>query len=364
MTVAVATAARSDELHARVLGFALRGEGSFDDLALAIARHQADACAGHSRLLDARGGRLASLDDVPAVPVEAFRMGRVAVHSPSDDVARFDTSGTTGADTGSHHFRTLGTYRALALALGRAHLLGESPRGTVVALAPPPPTPQRSSLGYMMAALVEELDGRGLGDDPFEVGAPERWLHRPPISLDGFERAVDVSRSRGEPLVVLATAFACADLLERSPGRRASLPPGSVVMLTGGFKGRAREIPEPALRAAVAERLGAVVVGEYGMTELSSQLWESPGGCGSPAIRYVPPPWLRVAAVDHETLAPLPVGKRGLACFTDLANVDSALRVLTHDEIVVHPEGVELVGRARGAPPRGCSLAVEAWLGS
>jgi hypothetical protein len=63
--------------------------------------------------------------------------------------------------------------------------------------------------------------------------------------------------------------------------------------------------------------------------------------------------------VDPDNLDPLPLGERGLLCFWDLSNVDSALAVLTADEGIVQSEGVSLLGRSPGATPRGCSLAVE-----
>ncbi|NUO52349.1 MAG: acyl-protein synthetase, partial [Polyangiaceae bacterium] len=104
------------------------------------------------------------------------------------------------------------------------------------------------------------------------------------------------------------------------------------------------------------------IVGEYGMTELSSQLYEPrlvddpPSAPGT----YRPPPWLRVEAADPETLAVLPRGSEGIARFVDLANVDSVSFVQTLDWVSVDERGdVRLFGRAPGAEPRGCSLALE-----
>ena len=48
----------------------------------------------------------------------------------------------------------------------------------------------------------------------------------------------------------------------------------------------------------------------------------------------------------------------GLAFF-DLANVGSAVHVLTEDLGVAEGEGFRLLGRAAGAELRGCSLVVE-----
>jgi hypothetical protein len=78
---------------------------------------------------------------------------------------------------------------------------------------------------------------------------------------------------------------------------------------------------------------------------------------------YAEPPWARVVPVDPETLAPVGAGAVGLARVEDLANVDSAVVVLAQDRVRRVPGGVELLGRAPGAPPRGCSIAIDEMLG-
>jgi hypothetical protein len=112
------------------------------------------------------------------------------------------------------------------------------------------------------------------------------------------------------------------------------------------------------------------VVGEYGMTELTSQLYEATiresalgqrhpdAGSGV----YFEPPWLKVTPVDPVDLKPVGAGEAGLACFVDLGNVDSAVRVVTQDLVRRAGGGIELLGRQPGAAPRGCSLAIEALL--
>src|SRR5690606_971780 len=95
-----------------------------------------------------------------------------------------------------------------------------------------------------------------------------------------------------EPVFLAATAFALAEWLEGTVRRP---PPHSQLMVTGGFKGRVHTIDGDQLLALAAERLGVRVVTEYGMTELSSQLWGRAGGT------FHPPPWLRPSAVDPLT---------------------------------------------------------------
>jgi hypothetical protein len=362
----------SDALHARVRAFA-RGEGGedFETLALALARFQAAASPGFARLVASRHARLERLADVPGVPAEAFRLTRVAVHPPELDVARFVTSGTTDDERGTHPFRTTATYEALALAFGRQALVGFAPGPrVVVSLAAPPAETHTSSLGFMLELFQREWDGRSLADGTFARERAARWLFGPDgLDLEGLEHAARVALRRGEPLVVLATAFALVGLLDATQGRVLEAPATTTIMVTGGYKGRSREVSKAELRRDVARTFGvpeAHVVAEYGMTELSSQLYEGtlPGAAlvGAPDI-LLEPPWLRVVPVDPTTLEPVAEGELGIARIVDLGNVDSALVVQTEDLVRRRAGGIELLGRRPGATARGCSLAVEAWLG-
>ena len=59
------------------------------------------------------------------------------------------------------------------------------------------------------------------------------------------------------------------------------------------------------------------------------------------------------------TLEPVADGEVGIARFVDLSNVDSAVAVLTQDLVRRTQGGIELLGRRKSAPPRGCSLPYE-----
>lgn len=369
----------SDDLHQRVQRFA-RGEGtdSFERLALDLAHFQAEASPGFRRLVQARGAALRELDDIPAVPSDAFRLARVATYPAELDRARFFTSGTTGAERGTHAMRRTDTYEALSLAFGRQALLAaDGARPVVVALAPAPTNPPSSSLGFMMARFMESFDGQPLDgvERDFAVNAAARWLlDANGVNLPGLQRAVAAAGERGQPLLVLGTAFALVQLLDDLATERLPLPSRSVVMQTGGFKGKSREVSMAQLRAQLSDSFQLAperVVGEYGMTELSSQLYEAtiaesalsarcPGA--EPGL-YFEPPWLRVTPVDPLTLTPVAEGEVGLARFIDLGNVDSAVSVVTQDLVRRSGGGIQLLGRQPGAPARGCSLAIEALLG-
>jgi hypothetical protein len=221
----------------------------------------------------------------------------------------------------------------------------------------------------MIERFAEHFDGRGVSTAGFVAHEPARYLlSSRGVDLAGLCRAAALAAERAEPLLVLSTSFALVALLDALHGAPLPLPPGSAVMQTGGYKGRSRELEPQLLRRSIAQTFALssdAIVTEYGMTELSSQLYEGtlPGAAlHGPAWTLLEPPWLRVSPVHPVSLEPVADGELGLARFVDLANVDSAVAVLTRDLVRRNDLGIELVGRAAGALPRGCSLAVEALL--
>jgi hypothetical protein len=362
--------ARSDDLHRAVRRFAAGDRTrTFAELAREIANFQREFSAGFARLCNSRKTSLERVEDIPGVPCDAFRLARVAVHPECEDRLRFSTSGTTSGARGLHAMRVGETYQALALNFGRAALLSSERAHHVVALAPLLDDPPTSSLGHMMALFMVDFER----NEPFEVRTSERWLiDERGVNLAGLESAAERAAARSETLLVLATSFALVGLLDALDGRALPLPAGAVLMQTGGYKGKTREIEPSALRSSVARALHvteAQIVSEYGMTELTSQLYEAtlPGSAlerqrpGAPGV-YAEPPWLRVVPVDPTTLEPVPEGEVGIARIIDLGNVDSAVAIQTQDRVRRVHGGIMLLGREMGAPPRGCSLAIEEFL--
>ncbi len=359
---------RSDRLHERVQRW-IRADGSncepFETLALEIARFQAEFIPGYARLLETRGARLDSLDGIAAVPADAFRLARIAVHSPEADAVRYVTSGTTASSRGVHAMRRIDTYRTAAVAAGRAALLPGTPHAAVVALLPGM-DPRTSSLAAMAHMFMDAFEPERGAEHA--SGAPNVWLMDNPDVVAALAYHLDRARALGAPLLVLATTLALVRLLELVGPRRLDAWPHVVVMPTGGAKGKAQQLEPTELRRRVMGVFGIPehqVIGEYGMTELSSQLYEAHPTRKTLALVpgvYHAPAWLHVCAVDGETLRPVEPGAAGLARFIDIANVDSAVCIVTRDLIRARGTGFELLGREPGAPLRGCSLSTEEWL--
>ncbi|HEX7241001.1 MAG TPA: hypothetical protein VF263_12085, partial [Longimicrobiaceae bacterium] len=183
------------------------------------------------------------------------------------------------------------------------------------------------------------------------------------IDHAGLRAALREAEADGVPVCVLGTSFAFVHWLDAA-GERYALPAGSRVMDTGGFKGRSREVTREELYAALGEQLGVGAewcVNEYGMTEMSSQFYDGVAGVAAPRLHRAPA-WVRTRAVDPETLEALPDGETGVLRHWDLANLGSVMAVQTADLGMVTPDGIRLLGRARGAEARGCSLAMDQFL--
>jgi hypothetical protein len=178
------------------------------------------------------------------------------------------------------------------------------------------------------------------------------------VDWAALDRVVAEATETSRPLCLLGTTLGFGEWLVRlRDGRSAAgtLPRGSVVMDTGGVKGR-EGLDRAGVVGGLMSRFGLpaeAIVNEFGMTELLSQRY----GRGEPASPLVGPPWLRTRVLDPVTLDELPVGEVGLLCHFDLANLGSVCAVLTEDRGRILGPGIEWMGRTEGAPPRGCSLA-------
>lgn len=372
----------SDALHARVQR-AIRGsrpggprfwewgDRAFDGLARALFAHQFERCPPYRHFCRVRGiapGALASWEAIPAVPTDVWKDVDLRAFPPEETAATFLTSGTTRGVRGRHHLRRTDTYAACLGPWLDAFLLPGTPAPRVLALAPSWQEDPASSLSFMIQWAV---DRRGAEGSRF------LWTADGPDTGAAWD---DLATCRREaiPVALMGTSRALEELLGARGSERLELPPGSRVMETGGGKGTDGALTGDALRAALGEALGVpreAIVSEYGMTELASQGWhpslraavdgETRARFGRDHERlFAFPPWCRVRALDPDSLRVLPPGERGLLCFWDLGNVDSILAVLTADEGFVLPQGVCLLGRAQGATPRGCSLAVGEILGA
>jgi hypothetical protein len=352
-------------IYEQVLTFIHRPEPElFEPLALEVFRHQFEMVAPYRRYCESLGIDPASVirvDDIPAVSNIAFKYAELAADgaAQSPGAAVFLTSGTTHgrANRGRHIVARPEIYRASAIAHLRTMLFPDGWRMPVLAIHPTAEAMPESSLAAMIGWCIEEFATRQLAA-----------ASRDSVDAEAAIEFLADCETRREPVCILGTtaAFAavCEDLVAR--GIRIRLAAGSRMMDTGGAKGQAMPLQPPEVIERAVELLGiapAMVINEYGMTELCSQLYDATSlnsvGVVDKKERYkIAPPWLRVTARDPVTLQPMPDGKIGLLTFFDLANVASVSAVMTEDLGWVEQGRVRVLGRAAGAEARGCALGI------
>lgn len=358
------------DLVRRIQDFVASGAGDFDGLALEAFAFQYERIEPFRRLCDQQGtrpGDAESWRDVPAVPASAFKAQTLetTLHAAPPQVT-FKTSGTTQGEEhrGVHHHPFPDLYRTVIDASFPRFCLPGLGRVPMLSLIPTREQIPESSLSFMIDHVLERFGDEGsaavFGKSRVDLTRARSWLG---------------ARQRdGRPGLVLATGLALVQLLDglERMGLRFRMPPGSALFETGGLKGKSQEIDRGELLAKVEAHLGLParrVVSEYGMTELTSQCYTRTllepldnGGDPIDPTAFVAPPWVRVRILDAETLEEVPENQEGVGLISifDLANVGSAVHLLTED--LGRPAaggGFHLAGRAAGAELRGCSLTVE-----
>lgn len=328
--------------------------GSFPETALRVFAHQFEHNPPYRRFCLRRSATpdtVTSWEEVPAVPTAAFKEAELTT-APARFV--FETSGTTGGPEkhGRHLLPDLSLYEASWAPPFHRHVMPDRESMFTVSLIPSTHALPHSSLSFMADRVLERFGAPGSGT----------YLDHRGIDSEGLHHALDEAVARGEPVLILGTAFGLVNWLDTLGNAAFSLPPGSRLMDTGGFKGRSREVSRETLFSLYAKRLGipaSHTVGEYGMTELCSQFYETNLSSPGTPRRFEGPPWIRTRILDPVTLEAVPPGEPGLLAHFDLANAWSVSAVMTEDLGRRVESGFELLGRAGGAELRGCSLATE-----
>ena len=202
--------------------------------------------------LGIRPGSVGRIEDIPFLPVGFFKTHEVRAGDWLPEIV-FRSSGTTGMVTSKHLVRDLELYRRSFLT-GFEHFYGPAGDWCIIGLLPAYLERSDSSLVYM----VNELIASG--------GHPDSGFY-----LYEYEALYDLLQrleAAGQKTLLIGVTFALLDFAERY-----SLTlEHTVVVETGGMKGRRREITREELQAVLRERMGVKVVhAEYGMTELLSQ---------------------------------------------------------------------------------------------
>jgi hypothetical protein len=307
-------------------------ENNFDEIAWLVFRFQSqnnDVYRQYLEALDFNPNNTGSLEEIPFLPIQFFKTHTVKTGSWHTQ-RLYKSSGTTQANRSIHHLwdenfylnHATSTFEQFFGALNTFHVL---------CLLPAYDT-QYSSLVAMARHFVAKSGSA-------ESGFFLENQNAIPSKIKSLE-------SSGRRILLIGVTHALLDLVEKGPFSLGN----SIVMETGGMKGRKQEITRQELHGLLKRGLGATqIVSEYGMTELLSQGYSIEEGI------FKHPQAMKV--IIKEINDPFKATKgTGTINVIDLANLHSCSFIETQDLGRVTKNGFEVLGRVDNSEARGCNL--------
>ncbi|CAI8164484.1 MAG: Uncharacterised protein [Bacteroidota bacterium] len=306
---------------------------SFEKQAIALFAYQYrnnGVYRSYCDLLNLCPSDVKKLSDVPFLPIELFKSHRISSSKSTEMI--FESSGT-GGPVSQHHVASLATYKK-SFNTGFSHFYGPPSEYHILALLPGYLERPNASLVYMCDDLIRQAKHphSGFYLDQFET------LHKTLTTLN---------RNKQKTLLI-GVSFALLDYCEAYP----SSLQHTIVMETGGMKGRRKELIREELHKRLKKGFGVNTIhSEYGMTELLSQAYSKGNGI------FQTSPSMKVFVRDvHDPKKVSSTGSGGLNII-DLSNKDSCAFIATQDLGRCYENGTfEVLGRFEAADVRGCSL--------
>ena len=278
---------------------------------------------------------------IPFLPISFFKTHEIKTGEFEANTI-FESSGTTGAINSKHFVKDINLYRE-SFTTCFEKFYGPPENKCILGLLPSYLERKNSSLVMMTEELIRksgnELSGFYLYD--------HEKLHSTLIHNEFLKI----------PTLLIGVSYALLDFAEKFHMQLRH----TIVMETGGMKGRREEMTRQELHARIKDQLGVSLVhSEYGMTELLSQAYSKGDGI------FHCPGWMKILLRDEDdpfniipAAAAHPKSLTGLINVIDLANLYSCPFIATDDIGRLHNnESFEVLGRLDGSDVRGCSLMV------
>lgn len=311
----------------------IANDKEFERVAIELFRHQAERCAPYSRYIELLGidpREVDTIEAIPFLPIELFKSEDVYSADTTPEVVF--TSSNTGSTVASRHMMaSLEDYRK-CFTKCFTEFYGAPEKWSIYGLLPSYLEREGSSLVYMTDRLIAACGSGG-------------------FYLDDYERLLADMERDPKPKILLGVSYALWDLAERYAPKLSN----TIVMETGGMKGRRKEISKSELHDILCRGFGVEQIhSEYGMAELTSQAYSSGGGI------FRTPRWMRVVVRDvNDPFDHRPEAMRGGIDIIDLANLSSCAFIQTQDVGRIVDDGCFMIdGRIAGSDIRGCNLLV------
>jgi hypothetical protein len=280
------------------------------------------------------GSNVRSIDQIPFLPIRFFKTAdiKTTVFEPE---AVFESSGTTQTINSRHYVKDLGIYRRSFLQTWE-QFYGPVQDWCVIGLLPAYLERQNSSLVVMVNEMIKES---GHAQSGFYLYEHEKLAS----VLQELEK-------QGQKTLLIGVTFGLLDFAEQYP-----MPlKHTVVMETGGMKGRRREMTREEVHGILSTAFKTPLIhSEYGMTELLSQAYSYGHGL------FDCPSWMKVLVRQDDDPLDVRVSGSGIINIIDLANLYSCSFIATDDVGTVTPDGsFDVQGRVDTSDIRGCNLLI------
>lgn len=310
--------------------------GQFDSTCMSVFRYQYQYNPIYRKWCDLMGSTPATVQtpaQILPLPVSFFKQETIITGARATHY--FESSGTTQTQNSRHWVHDLDIYRQ---SFNKAFELFYGPvtDWCILALLPAYLERQHSSLVMMADELIQQSGHPQSGFYLYDHGR--------------LNDTLALLEKSGQQTLLLGVTFALLDFAENFPQQLKH----TIVMETGGMKGRRKEMTRAEVHAILTSKLGVPTVhSEYGMTELLSQAYSKGEGV------FECPSWMKVMVRDEEDPLGMRTTGRGVIQVIDLANLYSCSFIATEDLGQVYSDGsFEVWGRLDNSDIRGCSLMV------
>ena len=303
-------------------------------MALEVFRFQAEHCdvyAEYLRLIGADPASITRIEDIPMLPIGLFKSHDIYSAATPPQIV-FTSSATTGMSFSRHLVADTSIYER-DFTEGFRLFYGDIKQWSVYGLLPNYLERTGSSLVYMVDSLIRQAGSGGF------------YLHN-------YEKLLSDMVADSRPKILIGVTYALLELAEKYAPKLDN----TVVMETGGMKGRRKEMSKEELHGLLCSAFGVERIhSEYGMAELLSQGYSTGEGL------FASPPWMRVIVRDiNDPFTHLEAGRRGAIDIIDLGNIYSCSFIATEDVGIAYADNTfRIEGRITDADIRGCNLLVQ-----
>ena len=316
-------------------------EDDFEAVALEVFQFQYqnnETYRAYCNSIKLDASQVKSLNRIPFLPIQFFK-NKIITSTSFEPQVIFESSGTTGSINSKHYIKELAIYEE-SFSKSFELFYGNIEDYCVLGLLPSYLERQNASLVYMVDSLINKSKNK----------VSDFYLN----DFNKLAQTLTNNENNKQQTLLIGVSFALLDFTDVFQFHLQH----TMVMETGGMKGRREEISKDALHQILKNKFGLNNIhSEYGMTELLSQSYSF----GNKIFNS--PPWKKIMLRSEDdpfeikSTSEKPI--TGAVNVIDLANIYSCSFIATDDMGKLYPDGsFEIIGRLENSDIRGCGLMV------